>query len=89
MLDLAANLQTISMFGENVPMSTRPTDRELSGMTVNERLFACGLIERWDAAVHARRKEEMIAVLCEVAISKEEATRTSDVVLTNPTKYGF
>lgn len=70
-------------------MSTRPTDRELSGMTVNERLFTCGLIDRWDAAARARKREEMIAVLCEVALTKEQAAWSVDAVLANPAKYGF
>jgi hypothetical protein len=70
-------------------MPMRPTDRELSGMTVNERLCACGLIDRWDASVRARKRDEMIAVLCEVALTQEEAASTTDTVLANPTKYGF
>lgn len=70
-------------------MPTRPTNRELSGMTVNERLFSCGLIDRWDAAVRARKREEMISVLSEVALTKEEAAWTTDTVLANPAKYGF
>ena len=70
-------------------MPTRPTDRELSGMTVNERLFAYGLFGRWDAAVRSRKREEMISVLCEVALTKEQATWTTDTMLANPAKYGF
>jgi hypothetical protein len=70
-------------------MTTRPTDRELSGMTVNERLYACGLFKRWDAAAFGRKKEEMVAVLCEVAIAPEEASRIADTILADPKKYGF
>lgn len=50
-------------------------------MTVNERLVACGLMERWDIATRGRRKDEMIALLCEVALSKEQATWTVEEVL--------
>lgn len=50
-------------------------------MTVNERLVACGLMERWDIATRDREKDEMIALLCEVALSKEQATWTVDEVL--------
>jgi hypothetical protein len=74
---------------EDIEMPTRPTDQELSGMTVNERLFTCGLFDRWDAAVRARRREEMISVLCDVALTKEQAAYTVDGVLANPAKYGF
>ena len=70
-------------------MSTRPTDQELGGMTVNERLFVCGLIDRWDAAVNSRKREEMIAVLREVAFTQDQAAETTDALLANPTKYGF
>jgi hypothetical protein len=58
-------------------------------MTVNERLFACGLMERWDAAVRSREREKMIAVLGEAGLPQAEAVRTSDAVLANPAKYGF
>ncbi len=58
-------------------------------MTVNERLFSCGLLDSWDAAVSKRNREEMIAVLCQVAMTQEQATQTADAVLKNPAKYGF
>lgn len=58
-------------------------------MTVNERLFSCGLIDRWEAAVRTRKREEMISVLPEVALTKEQAAWTADTVLASPAKYGF
>ena len=58
-------------------------------MTVNERLFACGLIDRWNAAVRARNREEMISLLGEAAFATEHAVSTTDTVLANPVKYGF
>jgi hypothetical protein len=70
-------------------MSTRPTDLELSGMTVNERLFACGLFDRWDAAARARNREEMISLLTQVALTRDQAVWSVDAVLANPVKYGF
>ena len=54
-------------------------------MTVNERLFACGLLERWDAATREKKKDEMIALLCETALSKEQATWTVEEVLKRAT----
>jgi hypothetical protein len=42
--------------------STRPSDQELGGMTVNERLVLCGVIDKWDAAVKRRNKNDMIAI---------------------------
>ena len=64
--------------------NTRPTDQELSGMTVNERLVACGLLSRWDDAVRRRHREDMVAVLRDVALSQDEAARVTDAVLKNP-----
>ncbi len=75
--------------GEKSGMSTRPTDEELSGMTVNERLFASGLLDRWDSAATKRKKEDMISILCEVALTKEQATWTTETILSDPAKYGF
>jgi len=45
------------------------SERDFSGMTLNERLFSCGLVDRWDAAARAGRKEEMVALLVEVGIT--------------------
>jgi hypothetical protein len=68
---------------------TRPTDNELGGMTVNERLVLCDLLDNWDAAVGKRDREEMIAILCQVALTQELAAYTTDTVLKNPAKYGL
>ena len=71
-------------------MSTsRPTDQELGGMTVNERLVVCGVIDKWDDAVRRRSRTEMIQVLRSVALSESQAAQTTDAVLQNPQKYGF
>jgi hypothetical protein len=58
-------------------------------MTVNERIFSCGMLSQWDAAVAARDREGMIAVLRSVALSETQAVQTTDGVLKNPSKYGF
>ena len=67
----------------------RPSDRELQGMTVNERLVACGVIESWDDAVRKRNRDEMLAVLRGVAMTENQAIDTVDSVLKNPRTYGF
>jgi hypothetical protein len=58
-------------------------------MTVNERLFAAGLLARWDAAVRRRHRGEMVALLRRVDLTPEQAAETSDAVLASPRKYGF
>jgi hypothetical protein len=50
-------------------------------MTVNERLFACGMFPRWDAAVLGIKRDEMISLLCQVAFTREQAENTADAVL--------
>ncbi len=50
-------------------------------MTVNERLVACGLMERWDVATRDKKKDEMIVLLCETALTEEQAAWTVDQVL--------
>ncbi len=69
--------------------TTRPSDDELSGMTVNERLLACGLLDAWDEAAMKRDRPLMIALLLQTAIERDQAERTTDAVLDNPKMYGF
>jgi hypothetical protein len=56
-------------------------------MTVNERLATAGLIEQWDAAVRARDRDAMIAILTDVDVT--DPAFTVDTVLADPGKYGF
>jgi len=35
-------------------------------MTVNERLYAAGLLDGWDAAAKSRDRRRMVELLCEV-----------------------
>ncbi len=59
----------------------RPTDQELRGMTVNERLFVCGLLDKWDDAKIRRNKDEMTSLLRSVTMNEVEAAWTTDSVL--------
>ncbi|WP_277784890.1 hypothetical protein [Caulobacter segnis] len=58
---------------------------DLSGMTVNERLFTCGLIDAFDQAAKRRDRESMVALLSEVEVGSE----TADTILRDPKKYGY
>ncbi len=58
-------------------------------MTVNERLFAGGLLDTWDEAARKRDQARMTAILLQTAIEPEQAERTADAVLENPGMYGF
>lgn len=59
-----------------------------AGMTVNERLVLSGRIADWDAAVTARDRAAMVAVLERVDLGGQ-AGAIADRVLADPGKYGF
>ncbi len=58
-------------------------------MTLNERLFAAGLVEQLDAAISSGDRQRAIEILVEVALSDASAGETLDAVLANPEKYGY
>jgi hypothetical protein len=62
---------------------------DYSAMTVNERLVASGLMDEFDAALRARDRTRIMAVLERVALSKEDAAFTADTILGNPKRYGY
>jgi hypothetical protein len=66
-----------------------PTDDELKGMTVNERLYACNSLKAFNSAAMKRDKPKMIKILMDVYLPIEEATQTSEAILENPQLYGY
>ena len=58
-------------------------------MTVNERLFVCGLMADFDVAIRERKRKEAIEVLSKVAMTEKEAAYTIDTILKNPAYYGY
>lgn len=58
---------------------------DFSGMTVNERLFACGLLNAFDQAAKRRDREAMISLLSKVEVGFE----TADAIIRNPRQYGY
>lgn len=58
-------------------------------MTVNERLFAAGLLGPFDAAIDSGDRQGAVEVLRQVAMSEDSAAATVDAVLANPSKHGF
>jgi len=67
-------------------MNADPRD-QYPGMTINERLFVAGLMERWDIAVRARDREAMIATLHAVGVATPQ--NVVDAVLANPERHGL
>ena len=67
----------------------RPSDSELMGMTVNERLWVCGLHDEFDAAILQKKREAAIHILSKLALTTDEAAYTVDGILANPSYYGY
>jgi hypothetical protein len=65
------------------------TDENMAGMTVNERLYAAGLLDAFDSAVRRGDKDEVIALLRRVELSPEGARETADALFADPTRYGY
>lgn len=59
-----------------------------AGMTVNERLYAAGLLAEWDEAARNRDRTSMIEILGSVDL-KEQAASIVDSILANPAFYGL
>jgi len=62
---------------------------EHAGMTVNERLYHAGLMDKFDAAILARDKAKAISILRQTELPVEAATETVTVILKNPGMYGY
>ncbi len=62
-------------------------ESRFAGMTVNERLVVAGRIAEWDAAVRARDRARMIAVL--EALDLGNPGDIADRVLADPARHGF
>ena len=62
---------------------------EFAGMTVNERLFHAGLMEQFDAAIEAKKRDAAISILQETELPIEAATETVTAILNNPGMYGY
>lgn len=64
-----------------------PDRGELNGMTVNERLFANGLLDQFDDAIRSGDRTLMADILGRVKLS-EEAERIVAAIMADPTRYG-
>jgi hypothetical protein len=56
-------------------------------MTVNERLFAAGLLDQFDAAIRASDKALMVTLLSRVGL-EDQAEHIAETTLAHPTRYG-
>ncbi len=65
------------------------TEENYAGMTVNERLYAAGLVDEFDAAVERGDKDEVVRLLQAVHLSARGAQETADALFANPARYGY
>jgi len=61
----------------------------LSGMTVNERLFTLGLLDEFDSLVRRGERDGMVALLKRAELSESDALACADRVLSDPKRYGY
>jgi hypothetical protein len=61
----------------------------LDGMTINERLSTLDLFEEFDRAARRRDREDLISILVQAHLTREQAKASVDVFLDDPAKYGF
>ena len=66
----------------------RTTEPTYSGMTVNERLVASGLLSAWDDAISNGQRQAAIDLLGYLDLT-DQAEEVVDMVLGDPTTYGF
>ena len=55
-----------------------------SGMTVNERLYAAGLLDAFYRAANKRDKDEMIALLMSIDFERSQAEEAAESIINNP-----
>lgn len=60
-----------------------------AGMTVNERIFVCGVMGDFDRAAKICDKEKIIEILLKVDLTEEQAARTAENILSDPARYGY
>jgi hypothetical protein len=59
-----------------------------AGMTVNERLFAAGLLDGYYRALEVKDRESMIQYLVAVELDPDQVERTANTALSDPVRYG-
>jgi hypothetical protein len=62
---------------------------DLSGMTVNERLFALSKMDSFDQAIVSGNKEVAVNILEACELSYDAAVSTVQEILKNPKKFGY
>jgi hypothetical protein len=59
------------------------------GMTTNERLFAAGCLDAFDAAACRRDRSEMVRLLLKTFATQSNAESIADQILSSPDTCGY
>lgn len=65
------------------------TNDHFSGMTVTERLYACGMMADFDQAAKIRNRDKIIEILLEVGLTEDQATQAAEATMSDPARYGY
>lgn len=68
-------------------MTDHPTYHR--GMTVNEALWAAGLMDAFDAAARKRDRDSLVSILIRAGFTADQANETTTALLRNPKMYGY
>jgi hypothetical protein len=63
------------------------TPKNYSGLTVNERLYVSGMLDKFDDAARNRNRDTMISMLQHVALPENYAARWVDTLLGDNTFF--
>ena len=70
-----------------MPDPTTASSERYAGMTLNERLYTAGLLERFNEAVQQSDLGAMAELLGQVGIDASGAQSTINTILANPARY--
>lgn len=71
-----------------MPDPTTASSERYAGMTLNERLYTPGLLERFDEALQQSNRGAMAELLEQVGIDASGGQFTINTMLANPARYG-
>lgn len=59
------------------------SEKNYSGMSVNERLYDAGLLDDFFKAANKKDRNEMVALLVSIELERSQAEKAADTVLNN------
>jgi hypothetical protein len=85
--DIGDRTRFLNLIRDGKLHATEANKPDFAGMTVNERLYCAGILDRWDDAAQRRDRDAMIELLKRIEVPNPHWT--ADTVLADPQRYGF